>query len=106
MASVYRPTYAAANAEGAIGQMNIVLTSKTALVTGSTAGIGRAIATGLAAAGAHVIVHGRGQATVDSTVQKLKQSVPSARFEGVTALSSGPGEWTRTVRSRPISEET
>jgi NAD(P)-dependent dehydrogenase (short-subunit alcohol dehydrogenase family) len=38
--------------------MKIDLSDKTALVTGSTAGIGRAIAKGLAAAGASVIVNG------------------------------------------------
>jgi glucose 1-dehydrogenase len=37
----------------------ISLNGKTALVTGSTRGIGRAIAVGLAAAGANVVVHGR-----------------------------------------------
>ena len=35
------------------------LSGRTALVTGSTRGIGRALATGLARAGARVIVHGR-----------------------------------------------
>ena len=41
--------------------MNINLTNKTAIVSGSTAGIGLAIATGLAGAGATVIVNGRTQ---------------------------------------------
>lgn len=45
------------------------LTGKTALVTGSTRGIGNAIAQGLAGAGAHVIVHGQ---TLDATVDTLR----------------------------------
>src|SRR4051812_46561423 len=42
-------------------RMKIDVSGKTALVTGSTAGIGRAIAVGLAGAGADVIVNGRSQ---------------------------------------------
>jgi NAD(P)-dependent dehydrogenase (short-subunit alcohol dehydrogenase family) len=48
--------------------VNIDLTGKTALVTGSTQGIGLAIAQGLASAGARVIVNGRTQARVDEAV--------------------------------------
>ena len=48
--------------------MNIDLSGKTALVTGSTQGIGLAIAHGLAGAGARVIVNGRAQARVDEAV--------------------------------------
>lgn len=46
--------------------MHIDLTDKTAIVTGSTGGIGLAIATGLAQAGARVIVVGRKQPGVDA----------------------------------------
>ncbi|MDO3400229.1 SDR family oxidoreductase [Mycolicibacterium neoaurum] len=48
--------------------MNIDLSGKTALVTGSTQGIGLAIAQGLAGAGARVIVNGRTRARVDEAV--------------------------------------
>jgi NAD(P)-dependent dehydrogenase (short-subunit alcohol dehydrogenase family) len=51
--------------------MNIDLSGKTALVTGSTEGIGFAIAQGLAKAGASVIVNGRTQAKVDEAVRRL-----------------------------------
>ncbi|MEV7723640.1 SDR family oxidoreductase [Streptomyces sp. NPDC087917] len=51
--------------------MLIDLTGKTALVTGSTQGIGAAIASGLAAAGARVAVNGRGRESVDEAVKRL-----------------------------------
>ncbi|MGH2481315.1 MAG: SDR family NAD(P)-dependent oxidoreductase, partial [Ktedonobacteraceae bacterium] len=44
--------------------MNINLQGRKAIVTGSTAGIGRATAEGLAAAGASVVINGRGNARV------------------------------------------
>lgn len=65
--------------------MNIDLSGKTALVTGSTAGIGRAIAQGLAAAGARVVVNGRKEPSVEAAVEKLKRAAPGARIEGVAA---------------------
>ena len=54
--------------------MDLQLENKIALVTGSTAGIGRAIAFSLAAEGARVIVNGRSRENVDDVVAKLKAS--------------------------------
>ena len=51
--------------------MKIDLSGKTALVTGSTQGIGLAIAQGLASAGARVIVNGRTQSKVDEAVATI-----------------------------------
>jgi len=52
--------------------MDTRLTGKLALVSGSTAGIGHAIAASLAAEGARVIVNGRAQASVDAAVGAIK----------------------------------
>ena len=65
--------------------MKIDLTGKTALVTGSTSGIGHAIAKGLAAAGAEVVVNGRTQAKVDGAVAAITKAVPGRRVRGVAA---------------------
>src|SRR4051794_26203994 len=65
--------------------MNIDLSGKTALVTGSTAGIGHAIAKGLAASGAGVVVNGRTQGKVDGAVAAITKSVPGAKVRGVAA---------------------
>ncbi|QDL39074.1 SDR family NAD(P)-dependent oxidoreductase [Rhodoferax sediminis] len=54
--------------------MDLKLTNKLALVSGSTAGIGYAIAAALAAEGAQVIVNGRSQASVDGAVSKIKSA--------------------------------
>src|ERR1700716_1174667 len=51
--------------------MKIDLSGKTVLVTGSTAGIGHAIAKGLAATGADVVLNGRTKAKVDAAVAAL-----------------------------------
>ncbi len=51
--------------------MDLQLTRKLALVSGSTAGIGYAIASALAAEGARVIVNGRSQASVDAAVASI-----------------------------------
>jgi NAD(P)-dependent dehydrogenase (short-subunit alcohol dehydrogenase family) len=59
--------------------MDMDLTDKTALVTGSTRGIGLATAIGLAQMGAEVIVNGRDKAAVGDALAKVRQAAPSAR---------------------------
>ncbi len=54
--------------------MDLKLTGKLALVSGSTAGIGRAIAEALLREGARVIVNGRSEATVRDAVRDLAQA--------------------------------
>jgi len=65
--------------------MRIDLFGKTALVTGSTKGIGHAIAQGLAGAGASVIVNGRKQSDVDHALAELRKTHPGASVRGVAA---------------------
>jgi NAD(P)-dependent dehydrogenase (short-subunit alcohol dehydrogenase family) len=65
--------------------MKIDLNGKTALVTGSTAGIGHAIARGLASAGAAVVVNGRTQGKVDAAVEAIARAAPGAEVRGVAA---------------------
>ena len=63
--------------------MNIDLSGKTALVTGSTAGIGYAIAKGLAASGANVVINGRSQDKVNASVRKLDGA--GGKVQGIAA---------------------
>src|ERR1700688_949081 len=65
--------------------MKIDLSGKTALVTGSTSGIGHAIARGLAAAGATVAVNGRNQAKVDAAAAAIGKAASGAKVRGVAA---------------------
>jgi NAD(P)-dependent dehydrogenase (short-subunit alcohol dehydrogenase family) len=72
--------------------MDLKLVHKTALVTGSTAGIGFAIARSLAGEGAHVILSGRTQARIDHAIHSIQQAVPGAQLSGVAAdFSSASG---------------
>ncbi len=64
--------------------MDLKIADKLALVTGSTAGIGFAIAQSLAAEGARVIVNGRTAARVDEAVAAIRTAVPQARVEPLT----------------------
>jgi NAD(P)-dependent dehydrogenase (short-subunit alcohol dehydrogenase family) len=65
--------------------MNLELDGKRALVTGSTAGIGYAIAEALAREGAAVIVNGRTTKRVDGTLKSIRASHPQAEVEGLAA---------------------
>ena len=78
--------------------MKIDLYGKTAIVTGSTDGIGFAIARGLALCGATVVINGRKPAGVDRAVAALRAAVPEAELRSVATDSRPPpvaGPWWR-----------
>lgn len=81
--------------------MDLQLTGKRALITGSTAGIGFAIASRLAAEGAEVIINGRGRSGVSAAVARLIEAVPGARVSGVAADLSGAAGCEALVASCP-----
>ncbi|MGG4493656.1 SDR family NAD(P)-dependent oxidoreductase [Brevibacillus reuszeri] len=65
--------------------MDMGLRNKTALVTGSTRGIGKVIAIELAREGVHVLVNGRNPEEVERTVQELKLEFPTTSPQNATA---------------------
>jgi NAD(P)-dependent dehydrogenase (short-subunit alcohol dehydrogenase family) len=72
--------------------MIIDLSNKRAIVTGSTAGIGFAIAHGLAASGAAVVVNGRAPGSTRAAQERLAKLVPGSRVDAVAAdLSTAEG---------------
>ena len=65
--------------------MDLGLKGKKAVVSGSTAGIGFAIAVALAAEGAHVIVNGRTEERVSSALKQIRERMPNADVRGIAA---------------------
>jgi NAD(P)-dependent dehydrogenase (short-subunit alcohol dehydrogenase family) len=65
--------------------MDIDLTGKAALVSGSTAGIGLAIAVELARRGAAVVVNGRTEERVHQALEAIRREVPQAELRGIAA---------------------
>ena len=72
--------------------MDLKLQGKTAIVSGSTGGIGYAIASALAQEGAAVVVNGRTKQRVSSAVDQILKTSPQAQVSGVAAdLSTDEG---------------
>src|SRR6266849_5883725 len=65
--------------------MNLGLKGKTAVASGSTAGIGFAIAAALAAEGAHVVINGRTEARVNLAMEQISKRAAGAQLRGVAA---------------------
>jgi NAD(P)-dependent dehydrogenase (short-subunit alcohol dehydrogenase family) len=85
--------------------MNLGLQGKLAVVSGSTAGIGLAIAAALAAEGAKVVVNGRTQARVDAALRTIQQAVATADLRGVAAdlgTSAGVDGFLRQVPAADV----
>jgi len=84
--------------------MQIDLSGRSAIITGSTNGIGLAIAKGLAASGAEVVVNGRSQAAVDRAVGAVQAAAPGARVAGVAADLGTAEGCAALVRAHPACD--
>ncbi len=82
--------------------MNLQLKDKTALVSGSTAGIGLAIAKKLAEEGATVYINGRTQQRVDDTIHQLRDEVPGANVKGVPADFANVDDVNNLIKQIPV----
>ena len=84
--------------------MDLQLKDKLALVSGSTAGIGFAIANGLAREDARVIVNGRTKDRVNTAIERIRSQNADAKLEGIAVdLGSAAGS-EEVVRSFPDVE--
>lgn len=84
--------------------MDLKLTGKTALVSGSTAGIGFAIAQSLAQEGAHVYVNGRTRERVDAALVQIHSGTPGAKADGIVADFSSPAGAETVIAKLPAAD--
>lgn len=84
--------------------MIIDLSGKTAIVTGSTGGIGLAIAIGLAKAGAQVTVVGRDQGRVDNAVAKVREAAGWQDARGIVADPGKPEGTAAVIAAQPDTD--
>ena len=82
--------------------MDLKLNGKIALVTGSTAGIGFAIAQALASEGAHVYVNGRTQERVDAAMVAIRSHATTARVDGIAADFSSSAGAEAVIANLPV----
>lgn len=81
--------------------MDLKLTNKKALITGSTAGIGFATAKLMLQEGADVVINGRSKERVDKAVEQLKERVPGAKVSGIAADFSKVNEVDALLKQLP-----
>src|SRR5688572_30055408 len=78
--------------------MNTTMSGRRALVTGSTSGMGYAIAKRLAEAGTAVVLHGQTQARVDDAVARLTREIDGAAVTAVIADLNDPSAVTQLLK--------
>ena len=81
--------------------MDLKLQDKSALISGSTKGIGFAIAALLAEEGARVIINGRTEAAVKEALDRIRSAMPKAKLDGFAGDLSAPGPTAELVRRFP-----
>lgn len=81
--------------------MDLQLKDKIAFISGSTAGIGYAIAQRFLMEGAQVIINGRTQESVDNAFNELKKSVPESKVSGIFADFSKVEEVDNLIKKLP-----
>jgi len=84
--------------------MNIDLSGKTAVITGSTGGIGLAISLGLANAGAQVVVAGRNQGRVDAALTRIAQASGRTDAKGVVCDPGTPEGCATLIAQQPDAD--
>ena len=81
--------------------MNLQLDGKKALVTGSTAGIGFAIARALAREGVSVAITGRTQHRVDNAIENIQKEIHDAKVSGIAADLAARDGISKTIQAVP-----
>lgn len=81
--------------------MDLKLQDKSALISGSTKGIGFAIAALLAAEGARVIINGRAEAAVKEASDRIRTATPKAKLDGFAGDLSAVGPTAELVKRFP-----
>lgn len=82
--------------------MDLQLKDKTVLITGSTDGIGLAIAKGFLKEGAKVYINGRKKEKIDQVVTQLKQEFSTAQIEGIVADFAKVNEVDALIQQLPF----
>ncbi|SFR52235.1 NAD(P)-dependent dehydrogenase, short-chain alcohol dehydrogenase family [Robiginitalea myxolifaciens] len=82
--------------------MDLGLAGKQVFISGSTAGIGLAVAKAFLKEGAAVLVNGRKQATVDQTVALLQEEFPGQQVGGAVADFTDPDSIARLIDDLPL----
>jgi NAD(P)-dependent dehydrogenase (short-subunit alcohol dehydrogenase family) len=81
--------------------MNLQLDGKKTLVTGSTAGIGFAIARALAGEGASVVITGRTQQRVDNATEDMRKEIRDAKIAGIAVDLATPDGISKCIQAAP-----